>query len=183
MASGLHSRVSGALAWIRDRVLWNKAGLLRILGVMACKACRRLARGVTLVEMIVGLVVLGILVAIAIPAHRAYVVRVNRSDARRDLLALAEQLHRCFERAGDYRVDSPGSPKSCLKLPATNAEGTYTVSFATGAPGANEFRLVATPTAQATDSSCGALTLDERGNRGITGGSGAATDCWQGSGD
>ncbi len=151
---------------------------------MAWEACRRRAHGVTLVEMVVGLVVLGIVVAVAIPAHRAYVVRVNRSDARRDLLALAEQLHRCFERGGDYRMDSAGSPNPCVKLPATNAEGTYTVSFVSGEPRASGFRLVATPgAAQAADSGCGGLTLDERGNRGITGDSGAPQDCWQGAGD
>lgn len=151
---------------------------------MACRACRRRAQGVTLVEMLVGVVVLGVLVAVAIPAHRAYVVRVNRSDARRDLLALAEQLHRCFERAGDYRMDSADSPKPCVKLPATNAEGTYTVSFANGQPAAGAFQLVAEPRgAQAADSRCGSLTLDERGNRGIKGGSGVPRDCWPGSGD
>lgn len=151
---------------------------------MAWQACRRRAQGVTLVEVLVGLVVLGLLVAIAIPAHRAYVVRVNRSDARRDLLALAGQLHRCFDRAGDYRMDSAGSPKPCVKLPSTNAEGTYTVSFAPGQPTVAGFRLVAQPRAeQAADSRCASLTLDERGNRGIMGGSGDPRDCWQGAGD
>jgi len=151
---------------------------------MAWEACRRRAHGVTLVEVVVVLVVLGLLVAIAIPAHRAYVVRVNRSDARRDLLALAAQLHRCFDRAGDYRMDSAGSPKPCVKLPSTNAEGTYTVSFAPGQPTTNSFRLVAEPRAgQASDSRCASLTLDERGNRGISGGNGEARECWPGAGD
>jgi type IV pilus assembly protein PilE len=151
---------------------------------MAWKACRRRAQGVTLIETLVALVVLGVLVAIAIPAHREYVVRVNRSDARRDLLALAEQLHRCFDRAGDYRMDSAGSPKPCVKLPATNAEGTYTVTFAPGQPTASGFRLIAQPrAAQAADSRCASLTLDERGARGINGGSGEPADCWQGAGD
>jgi type IV pilus assembly protein PilE len=140
--------------------------------------------GVTLVEIVVGLLVLGILVAVAIPAYRGYVIRVNRSDARRDLLALAGQLQRCFERAGDYRVDAPGSPNPCVKLPATNAEGTYTVTFASGEPGPRGFRILASPRGlQAADSGCGSLTLDDRGNRGITGGSRAPQDCWQGSGD
>jgi type IV pilus assembly protein PilE len=141
-------------------------------------------RGVTLVEVVVSLLLLGVLVAVAIPAHRAYVIRVNRSDARRDLLALAAQLHRCFERARDYRIDAPGSPNPCVKLPATNAEGTYTVSFAASEPRAGGFRILAAPRGpQAADTRCGSLTLDDRGSRGITGGSRAPQDCWQGSGD
>lgn len=132
--------------------------------------------------MLVSLVVLGVLTAIAVPAYQAYVLRVNRSDARRDLLALAAQLHRCFERGGDYRIEAAGSANPCVKLPATNAEGTYTVSFAPDEPRATGFRLVASPRGpQAADDGCGALTLDERDTRGVTGRR-APADCW-GPGD
>lgn len=148
---------------------------------MARKPRSHRPKGVTITEILVGLVALGILVAAAIPAHRGYVIRVNRSDARRDLVALAGQLQRCFERSGDFRVEASGSPRPCVKLPAPNAEGTYLISFA-GQPTAGSFRLLAQPRgAQAADLRCGGLTLDERGERGVTG-SGAATPCWQGPG-
>jgi len=146
---------------------------------MAWNGRRRRAQGVTLVEIIVAAVVLTILVAIAIPAHRAYVIRVNRSDAHRDLLALAGQLQRCFERTGDYRLEAAGVSNPCVQLPLLNAEGTYTVSFAPDGIAADRFRLVATPQgAQAADTRCGGLTLDERGTRGITGSSRSPADCW-----
>ncbi len=151
---------------------------------MAWKAHRPRVRGVTLLELLVGLVVLALLVAIAIPAHRGYVIRVNRGDARRDLVALAQQLHRCFERAGDYRIEAAGSAAPCVKLPASNAEGTYVVSFAEGQPTATGFRLVASPRgAQAADTACGGLTLDESGRRGITGDSSSPENCWREAGD
>jgi type IV pilus assembly protein PilE len=150
---------------------------------MACKAQRRRARGVTLTEILVGLAVLGMLGVILIPAYHSYVIGVNRSDARRDLRALAVQLHHCFERTGDYRVDATGSSSPCVKLPATNAEGTYSVAFAPGEPTPGSFRLLATPRGeQAADSRCGMLTLDDRDNRGIMG-TGGAGDCWQGPDD
>jgi type IV pilus assembly protein PilE len=108
---------------------------------------------------------------------------MNRSDARRDLLALSEQLHRCFERAGNFRVIAAGSSMPCTNLPSTNAEGTYIVVFAPGEPTASGFRIAARPLgAQEGDSGCGALTLDELGNRGITG-SREPVDCWQESDD
>lgn len=136
-------------------------------------------RGVTLTELLVGLVVLGIAVAIAIPAWRSYAISVNRSDARRDLLALSAQLQRCFERAADYRVDAAGSSTACVKLPSTNAEATYSVSFAAGEPTRSSFGLVASPLgSQGADTRCGALTLDHAGARGIRG-TGAAQECWQ----
>lgn len=143
----------------------------------------RHARGVTLTELLVGLVVLGIVVAVAIPVLRSYAIDVNRSDARRDLAALSARLQRCFARSGDYRIDAAGSTRPCVELPAANTEGTYEVAFAPGHPLRDGFRLVASPlAAQARDADCGALTLDNKGAQGITG-SGSAQDCWRESAD
>jgi type IV pilus assembly protein PilE len=154
-----------------------------LLPAMACRAHRRRAQGVTLTEILVGLAVLGMLGVILVPTYHAYVIGVNRSDARRDLRALAVQLHRCFERTGDYRVDATGSSNPCVKLPVINAEGTYGVAFAPGEPSPGSFRLLATPRGeQAADSRCGTLSLDDRGNRGIKG-TGEAGHCWQGPDD
>ncbi|MFO1502188.1 MAG: type IV pilin protein [Steroidobacteraceae bacterium] len=150
---------------------------------MPCTAHSRRAAGVTLTEILVVLVVLAILIAVAIPAYRHYVIRANRGDARRDLVALAVQMQRCFERAGDYRHDAAGSSSPCLLLPQTNAEGTYAVSFADGLPTASSFRLVAKPRGeQVADAGCGALTLDEKGQRGVTG-SDPPEECWREPGD
>jgi type IV pilus assembly protein PilE len=150
--------------------------------MMFSNALYRRPRGVTLVELVIVLVVLGILVAVAIPAYRSYAIRMNRGDARRDLVALAAQLQRCFARSGDYRVEAQGSPVACISLPATNAEGSYTVDWDAGEPTAGSFRLVATPQGrQAADSRCGRLTIDHAGQRGVTG-SVAPRECWQGPG-
>jgi type IV pilus assembly protein PilE len=148
--------------------------------MMLSNVLHRRPRGVTLLELVIVLVVLGILVAVAIPTYRSYAIRMNRGDARRDLVALAAQLQRCFARSRDYRVEAQGSPVACITLPSTNAEGSYTVNWDAGEPTASSFRLVATPQGrQAADSRCGSLTIDQAGQRGVSG-SLSPQECWQG---
>lgn len=136
--------------------------------------------GFTWLELLVVIVLLGALVAVAIPSHRIYTQRVNRADAASELLSYAQILDRCFQRGQDYRLEDRGSVAPCVTLPATNAEGTYRIEFAPGEPTGATFRLVATPLdLQAADSQCGSFTLDHAGQRDIIGGRLDAQRCWQ----
>jgi len=134
-------------------------------------------RGVTLMELVTAVAIVGILTAIAVPSYRGYVTRVKRTDAKRDLMILAQRLERCFTRSNDYRYLQPGGPGACVTLPFTNTEGTYTV---TGDVSATEFELTATPAME--DSKCGNLTLTQAGVQGASGGTMSPQKCWQGAG-
>jgi type IV pilus assembly protein PilE len=133
-------------------------------------------RGVTLMELMVVMVVVGILAAIAIPSYRQYVIRATRTDAKTELLGLASRLERCFTRTFNYtRMDDV--PNACVTVPYTMTEGTYTI---TGNIAAATFTLTATPQAgQADDALCGAFTINQLGQQGITG-TGTAVGCWGG---
>ncbi len=136
-------------------------------------------RGVTLIELLIVIVIVAILSAIAVPSYRKHVIRVTRTDAKRELLARASQLERCFTRTNDYtRVDDAGT--ACAALPYTNPEGTYTISVSNYAAGT--FTLTATPQGQqAKDTECKAFTIDQLGNQGVTGTSSATPQgCWAG---
>lgn len=138
---------------------------------------RKGMRGVTLIELMVVVAVIGILSAIAIPAYGNYRIRVNRTDAKRDLMALASQLERCFTRGNDYTIEAAGSDEDCVDLPQTNAEGTYRVD---GVITANTYTLTATPLAgQTRDAKCARFTLNQAGVQGVTGTATAAA-CWDG---
>ncbi len=69
---------------------------------------------------------------------------MTRTDAKRELLARASHVERCFTRTNDYRnVDEVGT--ACAAFPYTNPEGTYRITVSNYAAGT--FTLTATPQA------------------------------------
>ena len=76
------------------------------------------ARGFTLVELMVTLVILGILVGIAYPSYTKYMIQTRRSDAQIALSQAANQQERFFTNCNHYAQNLYGaSPPAC----ATNA--------------------------------------------------------------
>lgn len=129
--------------------------------------------GVTLIELVTVMVIVGILAAIAIPGYRQYVIRANRSDAKAALLSTAGALERCYTRFNTYQ--SAGCPVANNVLTANK---TYVVVIAPGADPNTQFTLSAVPqNGQANDTGCGTLTLNEVGVRNRTGTKSVA-DCW-----
>lgn len=135
----------------------------------------RQERGVTLVELLVVVMVVGLLAAISVPAYRQYSIRVKRTDAKTQLLATAQQLERCFTRDLTY-VGCVTFPIN-IPLDATGTAITYQIANPGGALTANTFTLTATrQNGQTRDTDCGNFTLTERGVRGVT--AGTPADCW-----
>jgi len=137
---------------------------------------KRRQRGITLVELMVVCVVVGILVAIAIPSYRRYMIRVNRTSAKTLLLQTAMSMERCYTNSTPYAYDSATCVATVVR-PVTSPDGQYIVSNA-AAPTATTFSLVATPQGrQATDTKCGNFGIDQTGQRTISGTS-TLTECW-----
>jgi type IV pilus assembly protein PilE len=130
--------------------------------------------GVTLIELLVAVVVIGLVVAVSIPAYRHHVLRVKHGDATRELALVALRLQACHKRTGSY-ASLDDVPNACVALPYTVPEGTYRIS---GDIKTDEFLVTATPLeSQTADTQCRAFTLDHQGRQGITG-NGAPVDCW-----
>lgn len=139
-------------------------------------------QGVTLIELMIVVVIVGILAAVAIPGYRQYVIRVKRTDATRELMSLAQRLERCFTRTNDYtKLDDIGT--ACVTLPSTLPEGTYRLENV-AAMTATTFSIRAVPLgAQANDTKCASFTLNQIGTQGVTGTSSAdPKGCWGGRG-
>ena len=59
-------------------------------------------QGVTLIELVVVVVIVGILASIAIPSYRNYVLRANRTEGRAALLALATAQEKFYLQCNTY---------------------------------------------------------------------------------
>jgi type IV pilus assembly protein PilE len=145
---------------------------------MKSLTARSQGRGMTLVELLVVVTVVGILSAVSVPAYRQYMIRVNRTDAKRDLMQFQQKLERCFTRTNDYQLAKPDAIDACVDLPHTNPEGTYTVDFTK--LDATHYTLTATPiNGQYGDTRCGSMSVNQADQKTVTG-TQTAQQCWSG---
>ena len=131
-------------------------------------------RGVTLIELMVVIVIIGILVSIAYPGYQSQMQKTRRTDGKATLLNAAQALERCYTR---FNIYNSGDCPIVADLAAgiTSPEEWYVV---TSVPTASAFVLTATPQgAQVDDTQCLALTLSNTNLRGTTGTLPPA-DCW-----
>jgi type IV pilus assembly protein PilE len=143
---------------------------------------KRSSSGVTLVELMIVVGVVGILAAIAYPNYRQYVLRANRTDARATLMQVSQGLEKCFTRFMRYDSVTAGDcPTADAVLGAGTASErrlytvTATIPRVAGRP---SFLLTAMPQgSQVADTLCGNFTLDETGLRGVSGTAGRDA-CW-----
>ncbi|MSQ91968.1 MAG: type IV pilin protein [Gammaproteobacteria bacterium] len=142
-------------------------------------------RGVTLIELVVVMMIVGILAAIAIPSYRAYVLRSQRSDAQDALLALATQQEKFYLQCNIYATGCAAAP-NCAgpNLQGTNSSknGWYTLTIPVG--NVTSYTISATATAggnQFQDVDCRTFLVTDRGIRTAANSGGAANtaECWR----
>ena len=122
--------------------------------------------GMTLMELMTVVAIIGIIVAIAYPSYRAQVRRSNRTEARVALEQTAGALEKCYTRYMRYdditncpaanQFDSGGAyntPKGYYQITAPTLNGTQFMLRADAQGG------------QATDTDCVRLEMDQTGNR------------------
>ena len=136
-------------------------------------------QGVTLIELMIVVAIVGILAAIAYPSYRSYVMRSHRSDAKIALERMAQALERCYTNSRTYA----GCPALAAVTAGTAASdnGYYSITFSP-APTTTAFALQATAVGgQLADSDCRTFTLDNANTRGAR--TAADADnfaaCWQ----
>ena len=147
---------------------------------------RRRGHGFTLIELMIVIVVVGILVAIAVPAYTDSVQKTRRGAAKADMLAIAQTFERCFTNRSSYTNCFAGDtlPADLESSPANTAAANrhYTLSItvpaaAPGVPGGQAFTITAAPTnSQATDR-CGTISINSVGVKTETG-PGSLAECW-----
>ena len=141
---------------------------------------RRHQKGVTLIELLTVVVVMGILAAIAVPSYRNYLIRANRSDAKSALMQLQAAQEKFYLQNNAYSDLVDTAPPTGLGLSKLTANGYYSLSITLAGDG-QSYTAKADPTdagGQKSDKSCASFTLTDTGVRNVSGTMGMA-QCWK----
>lgn len=137
-------------------------------------------RGMTLIELMIAVVIVGVLASIAYPSYQKYTMQSRRSDAQIALTRIAAAQEKFFSDCGYYAADL-GTPRGCLTSATgklgfgnTSTDGHYALGVAVTASSST---FAATATAQGrqgADTECAILTLNYQGVKG-----GTTSTCWK----
>lgn len=153
-------------------------------------------RGMTLIELLIVFVIVGILAAIAVPSYQGYMAKGKRADAKAVLSEAANWLERNFVANGCYNygnvANCQGQSGTAITLPFTaspkSGAANYKITIAYASSG-QQYTLSATPcgnsgagctagSANFKDAECDVLTLNNLGQQGENGSKDVAY-CWQ----
>lgn len=132
---------------------------------------RKAMRGVTLLELMIVVVIIGILAAIAYPNYRDFTARAKRNEAKAALLKLATNQERFYLQNNAFTTDL--TRLGFNASPYTTDSGTYVVTVA--AADSNNFTAAAVyQFADAEAGKCMTFGIDGRGIKS----SAPYVDCW-----
>mgnify|MGYP000333136426 CR=1 FL=1 len=135
-------------------------------------------KGLSLIELMVTVAIIGILAAVALPSYQNYVMQSNRAVAKAILLENAQFMEQFYTENSRYD-QTPGGVAVALPLAQSPRPGgggaiQYNINVATPTP--NTFTLQAVPTGSMAGDVCGTLTLTNTGVQGASGGT--VAQCW-----
>lgn len=111
---------------------------------------RPVSKGFTLMELMIVVAVVAILAAIAYPSYSSHVRKTARKEAAGVMLEIAGRMERIRSQVLAYQAFTPAStPRYDITMEVPD--------------GGAEFTIIATPTADQVDDTCGTIRLDSRG--------------------
>ena len=130
---------------------------------------RFLARGFTLIEMMIVVAIVAILAAVALPAYTQHVVRAARVQAQTELLELASLQEKIFLNSNSYSASvttayNGTSAGGLGRTSGTTNDGRYTLVLDISTP-SQTFVLTATPASGGTQVGDGNISISESGQR------------------
>jgi type IV pilus assembly protein PilE len=130
--------------------------------------------GFTLIELLIALLVFAILIGIAYPSYKAYLLRSHRVDALQTLAQDQLILERCYSQNFSYIAACGALPA----FPQVSTQGFYSITLSNA--GATTYTLTANPLGtQIQDTTCSNISVNQANVRTATDGSGTAqSKCW-----
>lgn len=117
--------------------------------------------GFTLIELMIVVAIIAILAAIAYPSYTNYKIRVNRTDAQAEMMAIAHMLSQYKVTNGNYTNATLAQIYGGSVTP-NHGQALYDLSLVTTAP---TWELTATPKTSTTQSGNGTIVLDSDGQK------------------
>ena len=131
------------------------------------------ATGFSLIELMIVVVIVGILMAISVPAYQGYVMRSHRTDAHSSLLDIAARQERHVAQRNTYTLDIAGDTGLNMGN-ANSADGYYTLEVKPGACAdiASCYLIEASAAGtQVNDTDCDPISYNSTGTK-------TPADCW-----
>jgi len=141
-------------------------------------------KGITLIELMIVVAIIGLLSVIAYPAYDNYVKRSKRVTAEGDLYAFRNAMQRYFSENNSYvgsngaAIGTDADPIAALfpsQSPIDGGAAAYDLSVTVDT--AQSFTLTATAVGSQADDECGNLSLSSTNVRGVT--SSTVENCWK----
>lgn len=148
-------------------------------------------RGMTLIELMIVVVVLAIVVGIAVPSYRNYVLRTHRTEATAALLRVRAAQERFFLQNNRYATDAElvanPNPGPGLGFARNSENGFFQLGMVVPDPNNPPPSFVVTAQAiggQIDDDDCRTFTISDRGRRDAFNAGGTSTQtiidtCWR----
>lgn len=141
----------------------------------------RFASGFTLIEMLITVALISILVTIALPSYREYILRGHIADATTALSSFRANMERYFQDNRTYAAVGAFNPPCAAAIPvAQRTQGSFVISCSgTGTPTDTTYTLTATGSGPVSSF---VYTVDQTDNRATTSvgapGWNTSTTCW-----
>jgi len=143
-------------------------------------------RGFTLIELMIGVAIIGILVGVAYPSYLDYVTRSNRSEGLRELARVANLQEQFYVDNRTYTTDFTALGVVGASATSYTTEHGWYVLKSTIANGGASFIVTATPQdssqgkQKTNDTSCQSLSIDQTGKKSASDGSNdTSSTCWE----